>query len=482
MLTLEVEFLTGEIVAANHDKTAVEWPPQPNRIFSALVASWGARGERAEERAALEWLERQDAPRIVAGDATARTIATVFVPPNDFKTSASNLDVLPSRRQHQARTFPSAHLADSVVRYVWPESPNDRMLTTLDGIARDTSYVGHSTSVTRCRFLAGDYDLASARAPRRGVYNGRLAELERLYNKGQRPGEGAVILSAPEAEHHSANTLFSSDYETQWIVLADDGGVVPDIRMAPIVARKLRDTLMSNYGRMGGSIPPEWLSGHLADGRPSLTPHAAFIPMANVGWEHSDGRLMGMAIVLPRSVESEALYAIVGACMEPRGEGHRNIELHYGARHPWCLQPLSASASRALQRASLSPQRWVRPSSLWATASPIALDRYPKQRDPEARSQEIAAQIAVACTNIGLPEPSYVGIDANALLSGAASAVTPASAQQWQRWQVPESLKGRYLTHAVIGFDETVSGPVILGAGRYVGLGLCKPIGKRVSQ
>lgn len=44
------------------------------------------------------------------------------------------------------------------------------------------------------------------------------------------------------------------------------------------------------------------------------------------------------------------------------------------------------------------------------------------------------------------------------------------------RWQLPRSLVGRFLTHAVIRFSQPVEGPVILGAGRFVGLGLCRPI------
>jgi CRISPR-associated protein Csb2 len=44
------------------------------------------------------------------------------------------------------------------------------------------------------------------------------------------------------------------------------------------------------------------------------------------------------------------------------------------------------------------------------------------------------------------------------------------------RWRLPSSLASRFLTHAVIRFSEPVEGPVILGAGRFVGLGLCRPI------
>ena len=63
-LILEIEHLLGVAFAAHSQASDVpDWPPQPDRVFSALVAAWGARGERTEERRALEWLEGQPAPK-----------------------------------------------------------------------------------------------------------------------------------------------------------------------------------------------------------------------------------------------------------------------------------------------------------------------------------------------------------------------------------------------------------------------------------
>jgi CRISPR-associated protein Csb2 len=39
---------------------------------------------------------------------------------------------------------------------------------------------------------------------------------------------------------------------------------------------------------------------------------------------------------------------------------------------------------------------------------------------------------------------------------------------------LPESLASRQLTHAVLQFPEPVRGPVLLGVGRFAGLGLCR--------
>ena len=60
-----------------------EWPPHPGRVFMALAAAHFQTGGAASERAALEWLEQQNAPGLVASDSESRAVVTHFVPVND---------------------------------------------------------------------------------------------------------------------------------------------------------------------------------------------------------------------------------------------------------------------------------------------------------------------------------------------------------------------------------------------------------------
>ena len=58
-LTIGWEYLTGYAVATDPgDRQRVEWPPHPARVFMALAAAWFETGEDADEKEALEWLER----------------------------------------------------------------------------------------------------------------------------------------------------------------------------------------------------------------------------------------------------------------------------------------------------------------------------------------------------------------------------------------------------------------------------------------
>jgi CRISPR-associated protein Csb2 len=480
MLSLEIEWLTGVCVAtrspADH---APEWPPQPDRIFSALVASFGAHGGRAEERAALEWLEAQEPPRLDAVDAFPRVAVTAFVPPNDVAT-------LPEGRRRQPRRFPaSVPLAEpgaTHLRLVWAADAAAH-LPALQALARDTSYVGHSSALVRCRFSVDD--AAEGCAPARAApYPGRLAELERLYRRHIEKGDSYArprreLLTAPvETAPGAPSSLFGR----RWIVLEAEEGERPDIRSAAIVARLLRAALMEKFATF---IPP-WLSGHMPDGAPTTDPHIAIVPLADIGWRHSDGGLKGLALVVPRALEDEwraaatpAAHAEAGVLRcalaelrvgdtitlaEPRGEPRRIV---------WRLRE---AADPDLH--SLKSDRYCATSTVWSTATPIALDRYPKAQGP-ARLAEAAEIIARACANIGLPAPASVEVHKHSAFRGAPSAWPPGGAPRWTGWARPKALADRPLFHATLRFDAPVRGPVILGAGRFFGLGLSLPLGAR---
>lgn len=280
--------------------------------------------------------------------------------------------------------------------------------------------------------------------------------------------------------------MFAAD----WTVLAHAGGERPDLLAAAGVARRLREALMSAWPEQ--PVPP-WLSGHLPDGSPARAPHIAVMPLANLGFEHSDGRLLGLAVVPPRELASEWTDGSQQAWREKRAldeafanlarlareraekEGEEepadgSIRIRLGRAGTWTLMP---DEERRL--ASLRPERYCNPAKRFATATPIALDRHPKAEGP-ARLVEAAAIVAGSCSRIGLPEPVRVHAFKHATIQGSPSAWPAGGSPAWANWARPKTLAGRPLVHAVIEFGEDVEGPVILGAGRFFGLGLCLPL------
>ena len=136
---------------------------------------------------------------------------------------------------------------------------------------------------------------------------------------------------------------------------------------------------------------------------------------------------------------------------------------------------LSPTFEPPADKRSLNPALYTGPASVFATVTPIVLDRHLKETGA-ARQEESAGQIAAACRNIGLPEPEAVVVAKHSAIEGAPAAYPSGKSPRWMNWRLPPSLASRQLTHAVIRFAEPIDGPVILGAGRFVGLGLCRPV------
>src|SRR5690606_2702353 len=163
--------------------------------------------------------------------------------------------------------------------------------------------------------------------------------------------------------------------EADWFVFEDADRSAPDVLGFAHVARRLRHALMS----LSPQPPPEVVSGHAPDGSASQRPHAAIVPMLDVGWEHSTGRLLGLAVVLPRSLSPDerdaALLALARFARVDQGP-QALAQLRF-ARLTWSLRRVALA-----ERASLDPARWCGSATTWASATPVVMDRFADRDDP----------------------------------------------------------------------------------------------------
>jgi CRISPR-associated protein Csb2 len=415
------------------------------------------------------------------------------VPPND--AAVGDIRILPDRRRRQPRQFPAATLHGGVgephLRLIWQTDVAPDRLVALRALAQDTSYIGHSSSLVRCIFLDGlpepKTDLVSV-ASTAAPYPGRLRELETLYvhhvataDSTARPRPAPLIRPQQVATPPISKTVFGE----RWIVFEFVDGDRPDLRATAVIGRRMRDALMSAWP----DPIPEWLSGHTADGAPSREPHLAVVPLGNVGFPHSESArqpLLGLALVLPRAIEpewtgsdtpeafanSQTLQAVLDRLMRP-SPTEATMGLRLGKLGEVRLRRVGMPEAA---KHSLRPSRYIEERRLWSTATPIALDRHTKSGQPR---EETAAIIAESCTRIGLPRRVAVHVHKHAAIAGAPSAWPPGGAPHWTGWARPGSLETRQLTHATLRFAEKVAGPIILGAGRFFGLGLCLPVDER---
>jgi CRISPR-associated protein Csb2 len=242
---------------------------------------------------------------------------------------------------------------------------------------------------------------------------------------------------------------------------------------------------MESWTKVHGTSAPGWIAGHEADGTPARAAHLAIVPMANLGWDHSDGRLLGLALLPPKAITArwaepgpgpfrgrQAFLRVLAGLGEVDAEGSRMLTLaprQGKGGWEWRLRPAESGAH------SLAPARYLRAATHWASATPVLLDRHLKAEGDAARAESVEI-VARACERIGLPRPVAVEVGKYSAIRGAPPARPPGGAPNWQNWSRKTSFGQRWLFHVRLTFAGPVPGPVLIGAGRFVGLGLCLPV------
>ena len=394
---------------------------------------------------------------------------------------SSAVAMLPDRRSKQGRYYPSVTLDDARVSFLWDIPAPDGVIEALDRLLDRVTRLGHSSSLVSCRVTvdrpAPTFEVSDSGKGMRTVRHGQLAELERRFawHGGTKPRSLPFEVSRyrPAAEQASRRGDMSRAATAgQWIVFefAPDSRYVPAARTVEL-ATAMRAAVFS-YAQ---DPIPEEVSGHLVNGNPTASPHVAFLPLPYVGFKHADGRLLGMAVSVPDTVSDtarRALYVAIGRLEAAAKDDPLRLTL--GARG---VVDLSRQRGPAML-ASLRPSVWNKVSCRWVSATPVALPRHPGRlaggtAAARAKAWGLAESAVVsACNHVGLPDPLSVNISLSPFLSGArtASRFPPFSQNGPQGTPMR-----RQLVHASVTFERPVAGPLVLGAGRFLGLGLMRP-------
>lgn len=536
MIAIGIRYLNGWSMAAaadGSDKATAEWPPHPDRLFMALAAAYFETDRDPAEREALLWLERQAAPELCASlDVSHRHIVTHYVPVNDLavprsgeradaKQVAAGLQLLPERRLRQARQFPVVVPSHDTVHFIWTDAdPGDDIRAALASLCTKLTCLGHSASLVQ-GWVASVAPAANLRPTReRGLPvrvpgAGRLQQLEQAYNESERlawialeaaiaaakgtakkklreeqrarfggampqmrrpsPALSVAYAAVAPAKPAVAHSIFSDRLLMfrqmprqpidQNAAPANRIGA-PDRRLwldnVQLLMAAWRNTVMA---RCQVQPPPEWLCGHRADGTPTTRPHLAVLPIANVANPHAQGHVMGVALALPREVPDNE----IGRCLWPLFDLDDNgnpkpLRIYHGSDFDIdVVFDLGES-----EREAFKTQRWCgKPdgATVWTSVTPVALDRHGRRGcfDDEARKQ-----IARACEHIGLPRPTKIVLSPAAFMDGVPHARSVPALRR-------KDGSARRQVHVCLEFAEPVRGPVLIGAGRFRGHGLCIP-------
>jgi len=473
MLAIKIEYLTGVCMATRHDdpsRSTPEWPPHPDRLFSALVAAAGALGTDAHElsdlsKSALQWILKCGAPQLAVSEAHPRVMPGVHMPtnplPDELKGAKGVLGLLPTHRKKALLPVPAVVPDEPVAYFIWPDAEPDGRLEVLRNICQQVTYLGRSRSLVRAS-VADDPPPPTHVPDPLGQFQFRVAYPGRLgYLLDKYKDDGGKPAPCPPRRYRSAggqgpvDRRLSTVFERCWIFRPRTGDpllpAISTLKVTQAFRKALIDCIDKDQRSRGlEPLVPEIVHGH------GKHPHCAYValPFVHPWQRHADGAIKGLAVLVPREVDSNSLLTM--ACgllwLQENGLGMPGIGT-------WHVEEVQADDP---PNATLDPVVWTGVARLWATATPMVFGHFPK---PKSGGE--AGVVLESLRMIGI-EPDRVveiGVGRHSVLHGA-----PPS------WCFKAGREPSWVRHVTLRFDRPVRGPIILGSMRYFGLGLMRPV------
>ena len=224
------------------------------------------------------------------------------------------------------------------------------------------------------------------------------------------------------------------------------------------VCEGLRKALSKSRGDVHDGLAE--LIGECANGKRPVEPKIAFVPLVLVGHPQADGRLLGMGLAVGKNASLKHRQSLAAVFERIPREG-----LNFGRLGTWRIKPYTAPGLPQ----SVLRETWTshpQGATDWATVTPIVLDK--DVTENAACNTKMDRMIRLACQREGVPEPCEVILTPVSGHFGSPPAdAFPCLQQQGSK---------RPHRHAILIFAEPVRGPLLLGAGRHCGYGLCRPM------
>lgn len=441
VLAVKITFPAGCYHGSN------DWPPAPMRLFQALVAGVAEhyRGHALPQPCvdAFRWLEQLNPPKILAERDPASSFHRLFVPNNNADT-VSKPDALKTKKDVQRRYAKS-------VTYFWEIGEDKKEALNIVEVAKHLYRLGRGVDAAWAQVVIipeiptvpSGLQLytpgSKTGSPLRVPVSGSFDSLERrwqswlvrnktqLYLSPESDWEEVYYRSTPEqpSRHYQMYRFLGTDYGRfawpQWNV----------VTLAAMVRHSVLERLQTSPGLY------KYAAGH------ANAPHPAWLPLPSVGHKQADGYIR------------RALIA-----GEPNGNEELFQQLVFPLRHGIDLlqHGHKTGVMSEMEKADGVIRLYLRASEEWVTVTPVVLPGYDKH------GRKIESLMIKALRHVGYSTEVLKGIEFQR------APFLPMSL--WPgKYRVPKHLPYTRI-HVRLRFLEPVSGPIVLGAGGYYGLGL----------
>lgn len=468
-LCISVTFLNGVFHGKDGDGKP-EWPPSPMRLYQALLS--GARtggyasGWSNIKAEAFKWLESLQPPIIITPDVKQSKGYCFYGPDNisDKVFERSNTLVTKVVRVNYL-------LNGDTVYFLWP--------------LEDESDLKHAEIIcqaARC-ILALGWGIDQV------VGNGKVLEdagVIALRGKRWRPLKNVTLSGAPalrtpkegsledlENAHHSfIHRLDSSTYRPphkpskfdRVAYLREDSMPpryfaafeLPDgvsFRQEDIVkVAAMTRSLACEHARLDTHAFPggveTYVAGH-AGAHDITPPRFSYLPLPSIGGEHTDGMIRRILIAEPFGGDNShagwAMRRLVGGVLKDRD----------GKELGRLLKPWRRTSSSMFRR-------YTGEYSTWSTVTPVIL---PGHDDRSVVKAEKLFLTAIRQAGLPVKNVSDISLRKAPFFPGS---------QHPRSYFLPDYIRARGWPgwHVNITFHEPVHGPLAIGAGRHIGLGI----------
>ena len=478
------------------------WPPAPARLFQALMAG-AARGARVPDatRDALEWLEGLPPPTIAAPRGEPGQGYTGFVPNNDLdaaltgKNASSIEDAVASVRVGKT-VRPILFDATSPVLYSWLFDGDDERATALCEAAASLYQLGRGLDMAWADAAVVDADEAQMRLSNHGglVHRrtggvgadrdllcpqpGTVRSLEdRFVGMRKRFRSGGSNRKPVQVFVQPPKPLLASvayDAPIPRLIFALRGG---DAR-AGFAARRVNEAaeLVAEVRDKAAERLRETVPALSADVERFLIGRGArdadkaarvrIVPLPSIGHPHADMAIRRVAVYVPQSCPL------------------RRDDLAWAFAQVDWIDETDGVVLGELQRADDDSMaaRYEKAGRRWRSVTPLALATAARRRiDPahtgeeaknaaeRAREEARAAHaVGQALRHAGVRvSPTEVRVQREPFDGHGAPAEAFAAGTRFPK---------HALWHVALTFSAAVTGPLLVGDGRYLGLGLMRPV------
>lgn len=470
-----------------------EWPPAPARVFQALVAG-AAQGRHVPDDAAraLTLLERLAPPVIAAPAARRGQRLSLFVPNNDLDAVGGDPD-----RVGEVRTKKTVqpHLleGEAPFLYAWPlpERDGDELTSLADGLYQLGRGVDPAWAVAE---VLDDEQLAARLRAHRGTIhrstsgdgsNELAVPTTSSFASIVRRFDAARVRLRPSADGRSAN--FVQPPKAHFVMVRYDGTPrfhlfelrreSEPARSSPWAAWRatsliehVRDTAVA---ALASALPARKadiervLVGRKGDGANAgpIEERVRLIPLPSIGHEHADQSIRRVLVQVPPGplTEGDVLWALSGRPL---------FDLQTGEIEGSMLAAANADEMVGRYRGTSRTWRSVTPLAL-GSASRRHIEAKRERAEPksatERQEEERVARHAVA------QALRHAGIEATVVRVHVQREPFDAHGTRAERSAEGTRFAKKALWHVEVEFEREIRGPLVLGDGRFLGLGVMAP-------